>query len=66
MCSLKSHVLLAACSRSEQAYEIPVRDDILTTKRGAFSMALLQLFYTQPLDKLRYCDILPGIERIEK
>lgn len=64
--SLESHVLLAACRRTEEAYEAPIEGDTSATKRGVFSMALLKLLHDQPLDKLRYSDILNGIERINK
>ncbi|KJA25069.1 hypothetical protein HYPSUDRAFT_214125 [Hypholoma sublateritium FD-334 SS-4] len=62
--AMESHVLLSACGEMEEAFETPVKDDIYTTKRGRFSMALLKLLYEMPIDKLRYSDILDHLDPI--
>lgn len=64
--AMESHVLISACGQKEEAFETAVQDDIYTTKRGRFSMALLKLFYEMPLDKLLYSDIPLYIDKIPK
>ncbi|KJA25051.1 hypothetical protein HYPSUDRAFT_76127 [Hypholoma sublateritium FD-334 SS-4] len=60
--SIKSHVLLAACSQSEDALEY--RDPQAGFMRGRFTAALLNFLYTTPLNTIRYSDILSRMERI--
>lgn len=60
--SIESHVLLAACSQSEQALEHREGGFI----RGCFTTALLNFLYTAPLGSIRYSDILGHMERITR
>lgn len=53
---LKSHMLISACRSFEKAIE--------HEGRGKLSVALLNLLDVVSPKKLRYCDILPNIERI--
>ena len=52
---LRSHMLIAACGRSETAREIYF--DLEKIHRGQFTVALLALFRREGLDKLTYTDI---------
>ncbi len=58
--SLGSHVLLAACSRTEQASEH--REGGLM--RGRFTSALLRFLYAAMLSNIQYSDILGQMEKI--
>jgi hypothetical protein len=51
--ALQSHVLLAACGSSAVAWE--------SNGRGVFTVALLELLKGSRIDKLRYCDIIMGM-----
>lgn len=55
---LSSHILISACSSSEEATE--------HEGRGRLSVALLKLLDNVSPDKLRNCDILVNIEPIPK
>jgi len=61
---LKSHMLIAACSRSECARETFVELD--KTTRGRFTVALLALFQRKGLDKLAYKNIGGGLGQIKE
>ena len=58
--SLGSHVLLAACSQTEQASEHREGGRI----RGRFTSAFLRFLYTATLHNIRYSDILGQMEKI--
>lgn len=56
--SMESHVLLAACRQSQKSYE--------GSTGGRFTAALLQVLYKEPLDRLRYSDIVSLMKPMTK
>ena len=60
--SLGTHVLLAACSQTEQAVEHREGGRI----RGRFTTALLRFLYKATLNNIRYSDILGQMENISQ